>query len=176
MYLSIGYIHRQCTGPHVNSCCTRCTGRCVITFKNVVGNSFFNKHVAIMTLWSTSSCSACRTSFSHNFWNTLHIRIIAFRTFSSKTFHMATGRTYRNSHVCSWLLTVLRIAGVHSAYCVAYIYCHVRHSIHCDLLIQYIKLVPVAWGHDNCVSSCTAISHPAVACGSIPHSLTASES
>jgi len=94
MYRSIGYIHWQWTGPHMNNCYTKCTGRCVMTFKNVGGNSFLNIHVTITMIRIISSKSAICTSFSHNFWNTLHILIIATCTSSSKTLRIATGNTY----------------------------------------------------------------------------------
>ena len=98
MYLSIGYIHLQWTGPQMNSCSTRCSGRCAITFKNVGGNSFSSTHVAIITSRMRASLESSRTSFSHIRWKTLHILMMATRTSSSSKFRTATGSIYSRQY------------------------------------------------------------------------------
>lgn len=95
MYLSIGYIHLLCTGPHMNNSCTKWISRWVIMSTNIGGNYLSNINNTNAASSIDDSLSFMSIIFSHNRQKNLLTLTIIARTSHFRTLCTASDNTCR---------------------------------------------------------------------------------
>ena len=103
MYLSIGYIHRYCTGPASNASSAKCIGKCSIMSKKD-GGKIFSRWQSVSEIRSWSLCrSFFELTFEHNILKKFDSSIRASTTCFGKSLLTASGSNCCKIIWLSWL-------------------------------------------------------------------------